>query len=137
VFLIVRTSRWAKFSALRHKKSRIFRCGFFVDSLKTNYFAAGAAGAAGAASVAAGFLAAFFFLATFFFAAGFASAAGAAASVAAGAAAGGLAKAIAEKETATRAATSVDRTFFMGTTSKWNVLCFELLQGVCQIKNLT
>src|SRR6185369_1855171 len=86
---------------------------------------------AASAGLASSFFSAFFaFFAFFAFLAGFASffasAAGAAAS--AGAAAGlaaSAAKTTAEKETATRAATIVDRTFFICTTSKGNVFDFN------------
>jgi hypothetical protein len=120
-----------------HKKSRIFRCGFFRSSQKANYFAAGAAGAASSFLTSA-FLAFFAFLAflagfaSFFSAAGAAASAGAAAGLAASAA-----KTTAEKETATRAATIVDRTFFICTTSKKNVCGFFIADGVPKQVNFT
>jgi hypothetical protein len=110
----------------------------FLCLLRANYFAGSAAGAAtGAATGATTFLAAFF--AFFAFLAGFftsfiASAAGAATSAAAAGAAGltgAAAKATAEKETATRAATIVDRTFFICITSK-GICLIKLLQATCQ-----
>lgn len=106
---------YAVYYPIAHKKSRIFRCGFFYCSLKANYFAGASAGAAAGAAASAffAFFAFFAFLAGFF-TSFFISAAGAAAS--AGAAAGlaaSLAKTTAEKERATRAATIVDRTFFI------------------------
>ena len=111
---------------------RLFRC-----SLKANYFAAGAA--AGAASFfSSAFFSAFFaFLAFLAFLAGLASffsATGAAAS-AAGIAAS-AAKTTAEKETATRAATIVDRTFFICTTSKGNVFDLVSAGGVPKSQQL-
>ena len=115
------------------KKSRIQGMRLFSLCV-TNYFAAGAAGAAAGASsfFTSAFFAFFAFLAFFTFLAGafssfFTSAAGAAAGAGASAA-----KTTAEKERATRAATRVDRTFFMGTTSKWNIFCFPSLQWPCQ-----
>jgi hypothetical protein len=103
----------------------------FLCSLKANYFA----GAASAGFASSFFSAFFAFLAFLAFLAGLASAAGAAASVAAGAAAGfaaSAAKATAEKEMATRAATIVERTFFMDTTSKGIcvAIVFDIADGV-------
>jgi hypothetical protein len=92
---------------------------FFVCCYVADYFLAGAAGAAGAAASAAGLASSFFgaFLAFFAFFAGFAAGAFSAtggwpAGNVAGAA-GSAAETTAAKETATRAATMVENTFFM------------------------
>jgi hypothetical protein len=97
-------------------------------SQKANYFA----GATGATTFLAAFFAFFAFLAGFF-TSFFASAAGAATSAATAGAAGltgAAAKATAEKETATRADTIVDRTFFICTTSKGYVIDLVNADGV-------
>jgi hypothetical protein len=121
-----------------HREMRLFS-----SLLRRNYFFAGAAGAAGAAAGAASFFSAFFAFFAFFFLAAFFtsffSAAGAATSAFAGAAgafAGSAANATAEKETATRAATSVDRTFFICTTSKGMCLTVYIADCVPLFKNM-
>jgi hypothetical protein len=102
--------------------------------------AAGAAVAAGAAA-SAGFASSFFgaFLAFFAFLAGFAGAAlsatgGWPAGIAAGAAAGSAAQTMLAKETATRAATMVENTFFMGDSPFDVVLLLLFFNSTCCAK---
>jgi len=94
-----------------HLKMRLF-----LLRIRLNYFAAGAAGAAGTAGASSFFTTGFFTFFTFFFLAFFTT--GAASSFftsAAGAAgaAGSVAHTTPAKDTATRAATIMDNTFFI------------------------
>src|SRR5450631_3143002 len=115
------------YSGQRIKKSRIRRCGFFRCSYGQTYFLAGAAAGAGAGSVVTSsffkvFLTffAFLVLTDFFtsFLSVFISPAGVTALVSVLTSDFmSAAQTIPAKETATRAATMVERTFFMCTTS--------------------